>query len=345
MTEPPNTLAHSENRPMMKREKTTPSPQAPMPETPERKPRFKRVAVENIEITERDVEIVRQVAKHRFLRSTHITALVPGSAQTTIRRLQLLYHHQILDRPREQIDYYNPIGSKAIVYGLGNKGADLLAERMEYLRGKINWAAKNKSVGPIFLEHTLLTADFMVALEVACREHGRVRLIDAQEILAKAPESTRKRPNPTGLSVTVDDLDQRRHTLGVIPDQMFGLQYLDKPEGRNIGYFFLEADRATMPVMRSNLRQTSFYRKLVTYYATWETGLHTKLFNFKNFRVLTVTSSPARVANLIEANKTFAKGTGSRIFLFTDEASLKKAGNPLTLDWQSGREGETVRLV
>ena len=316
-----------------------------MPETTARKPRFKRVAVEDIQITERDVEIVRQVAKHRFLRSSHITSLVPGSAQYTVRRLQLLYHHQILDRPREQIEYYQRLGSKPMVYGLGNKGADLLAERMEYSRGKINWAAKNKSVGPIFLEHTLLTADFMVALEVACREHGRVRLIDAQEILEKAPESTRKRSNPTGLSVTVDDLDQRRHTLGVIPDQLFGLQYLDKPEGRNIGYFFLEADRATMPVMRHDLRQTSFYRKMVVYYATWETGLHTKLFNFKNFRVLTVTSSPARVGSLIEANKILAKGTGSRMFLFTDETSLKKAGNPLTLEWQSGKEGETTRLV
>lgn len=319
-----------------------------MSETPARKPLFKRVAVDNIEITERDVEIIRQVAKHRFLRSSHIVALVPGSAQKTIRRLQLLYHHQMLDRPREQIEYYQKLGSKPMVYGLGNKGADLLAERMKYPRGKINWAAKNKTVGPIFLEHTLLTADFMVALEVACRENGRVRLIEAEEILAKAPESTRKRRNPLGWNVTVEEVekaDRPRHTLGVIPDKIFGLRYLDKPDGKNTAYFFLEADRATMPVMRSNLRQTSFYRKLVAYYATWETELHTKQFNIKNFRVLTVTSSQSRVRNLIEANKALAKGTGSRLFLFTDEASLKKAGNPLTMDWQSGKEGETVRLV
>lgn len=331
---------------MMKTKETTDLNSAPMSETPARKPRFKRVAVDKIEITDRDIEIIRQVAKHRFLRSSHIVALVGGSSQKTVRRLQLLYHHQMLDRPREQIEYYQTLGSKPMVYGLGNKGADLLAERMEYTRGKINWAAKNKKIGPIFLEHTLLTADFMVALEVACRENGRIRLIDTEEILAKAPESTRKRLNPLGWNVIVNDVDQRRYTLGVIPDKIFGLQYLDKPEGKNIGYFFLEADRATMPVMRASLRQTSFYRKLLAYYATWETGLLAKIFNFeKSFRVLTVTSSSARVTNLIEANKALVKGVGSRIFLFTDEASLKKADNPLTMEWQSGREGETMRLV
>jgi len=316
-----------------------------MLDTPERKPRFKRVDdAPRIEITERDVEIVRQVAKHRFLRSSQIVSLINASPQMIVRRLQLLYHHQLLDRPREQIAYYQNLGSKPMVYGLGNKGADLLAERLSIPRGKINWTDKNKAVGSVFLEHTLLTADFMVAVEVACREHGRIRFIDTEEILANAPASTQKSKNPLGWRVNVQD-DRRVYTLGVIPDKIFGLQYLDKPEGRNIGYFFLEADRATMPVMRSNLDQTSFYRKLVAYHATWEREILIKQYGFKNFRVLTVTSSQSRVQNMIEANKTFTKGLGARIFLFTDEDTLKKEVNPLTLTWQSGREGETVRLV
>jgi hypothetical protein len=38
-------------------------------------------------LTERDLEIVRQVARHRFLRSTHLFALIGGSPQKIHERL------------------------------------------------------------------------------------------------------------------------------------------------------------------------------------------------------------------------------------------------------------------
>lgn len=165
---------------------------------PSRKPRFKRVPVENMQLTERDLAIIRQVFKHRFLRSIHIVALLNSIPQMTVRRLQLLYHHGYLDRPWEQVEFYHKVGSRPMAYGLGNRGADLLAEAFGMPRGKIDWAAKNKSVGQIFLNHTLSTADFMEHLEVACREHGRIRLMEAQEILDQAPEMTRRRKSPFG---------------------------------------------------------------------------------------------------------------------------------------------------
>ena len=49
--------------------------------------------------------------------------------------------------------------------------------------------------------------------------------------------------------------------LAVIPDAVFGLDFSVE---RKRKYFFLEADRATMPVVRRDLDQTSFVRKLVT---------------------------------------------------------------------------------
>jgi len=62
-----------------------------------RLPRFKRaLIVEQIELTDRDTRIIRQVNRHRFLRSPQIAMLVGGSAQQTLRRLQLLYHHGYL---------------------------------------------------------------------------------------------------------------------------------------------------------------------------------------------------------------------------------------------------------
>ena len=72
-----------------------------------RLPRFRRApGVPRIELTERDREILQQVHRHRFLRSSHLGQLVPGGRKHLLRRLQLLYHHGYLERPRAQIDYY-----------------------------------------------------------------------------------------------------------------------------------------------------------------------------------------------------------------------------------------------
>ena len=61
---------------------------------------------------------------------------------------------------------------------------------------------------------------------------------------------------------------------GVIPDRVFGLEFADGSRA----WFWLEADRATMPVTRSNLDQSSFRRKLLTYEATWSQNLHRTQF-------------------------------------------------------------------
>lgn len=130
--------------------------------------------------------------------------------------------------------------------------------------------------------------------------------------------------------------------LGVAPDRVFGLRFEDEPEGSNRAFFFLEADRASMPVARRGLRQTSVARKFLAYAETWRQGLHTAHFGIKRFRVLTVTTAPERARHLLAANERLAGG-GSPIFLFADAASLL-GGNPLTYAWLNGlREG--TRLI
>ncbi len=319
---------------------TTSTDRQPVPG--KRKRRFRRQPDGHIQLTERDAAIIQAVYRHRFLRSTHILALFDGG-QGLVRRLAELYHHAYLDRPREQIEFYQNAGSKPMVYALGNKGADFLAQHCGVARGKIDWTAKNHGIRTLFLEHTLLVADVMVAVELACRRVGRVRLVGASEIVAQSPEETRRRKKPLQWTVHCRYQNEQAE-LGIIPDAVFALHYLDKPEGRNRAYFFLEADRATMPVTRKNLQQTSFFRKMVAYHATWKQDLHTRLFGIKNFRVLTVTSSPERVANLLAAHRDLNGGIGSKMFLFTDEGTLKAANNLLALPWRNSQDDEPVRL-
>src|SRR5436305_11420470 len=133
-----------------------------------RRPRFERAPVRPMILTPRDLAILRAVHRHRLVRSTYLVALSGGSQQATLRRLQLLFHHGYLDRPSMQLDWYAR-GSEPLVYALGNRGAELLEAEGALRRGGIRWDTKNRNLSRVFLHHTLMMAEIMIAFEVACR--------------------------------------------------------------------------------------------------------------------------------------------------------------------------------
>ena len=306
-----------------------------------RRARFRRDAPQPIRITQDDIAIVRHVARHRFLRSTHLIQLLERrSPKKMLERLAALYHNSYLDRPRAQLDYYATAGSAPLVYAIGNRGAELLSELDGIPRAKIDWTDKNRSAGRLYIEHTLLTADLAVALEIAQHRQPGVRLIEARDILAAAPEATRAAKNPWALPARIVHGDTT-HDIRVIPDKVFGLDFT---EARKRSYFFVEADRATMPVMRSHPRQTSFHAKILAYLAGGGSdNAHGKRLGIGNFRVLTITTSQERIETMIEAVKRATRGAGSNQFLFTDRHTLLAAANVLQLEWISGK-GQRVRL-
>jgi len=290
----------------------------------ERRPRFRRVKPRPFVLTPRDRTIVELVAEYRILSSEQIIALVgEGSPQVILRRLSLLFHGRYLERPRSQIeDLLRFTGSRPIAYALGTAGATLLGLKPP------------KPVKLPFVDHTLGVSSVLVAFTLSCREHGNVRVMPWREILAeKVPEERRRKKEPDAWKARLPD----GGAVGVKPDAIFGLHYLDKPEGANRAYFFLEVDRGTMPVMRAGLSQTSVYRKLLAYHATAAAGLQTSLFGIKTFRVLTVTRSPEkrRLASLVDAAGKLPSLQG--LFLFGEEQSLL-GGDALTSEWISGKK-------
>lgn len=292
-----------------------------------RLPRFKRSPeIPPLRLTSRDGEILKCLQRHRFLRSDHILALSDGSRQQVLRRLQRLFHHGYLERPSCQIDYYQS-GSRRIAYGLGNKGAAWLKRELSLHFHQLDWQQKSH-VGRLFLEHALLVSDIMVAVELACRKHKDFRLLSAGDLrIANMRE-------PFQWKV---DIGQRQK-CGVIPDRVFGLEF-----NGNQYWYFLEADRGTMPMTRGNLDQTSFQRKLLAYEATWSQNLHRTRFGWQRFRVLTVTTNKQRVQGIIEVCQGLAHGHG--LFLFLDAAALAKQGDILTIPWQTCRPDKTATLT
>ena len=289
-----------------------------------RLPRFERVAkVPPIKLTDRDHKIIRLIYRHRFLRSHQVMALLGGSAQNLSRRLQWLFHHGYLERPRAQLQYYERSGSQTIAYGLGNKSGSLLQ------LNPASWGEKNRAIGRMYLAHAMLVSDAMVSLELACRQRG-IRLLYEDEL---------NLPIEAPLHWRVKIRDGSK--LGVIPDRVFALEYTDRNGQVQRVYYFLEADRGTMPVVREKFSQTSFYRKLLAYEATWTNKVHQRHLGIHRFRVLTVTTSAARVKSLLDACSRLQRGHG--LFLFADESVLHR--DLLTAVWQCGKDGGLSALI
>jgi len=105
-------------------------------------------------IGERDLRILGALAEHRFLTSKQIFALDGGGQRNLQRRLQYLFRLGFVDRPSQQLSFDR--SQTHIVYALGNKGADLLCERLGWPRGKVDWNAKNRQASASYIWHGLV---------------------------------------------------------------------------------------------------------------------------------------------------------------------------------------------
>jgi hypothetical protein len=212
---------------------------------------------------------------------------------------------------------------------LSNKGVTLLRQELGVAAA---WREANHEIGTMFLEHAILVSDVMFSIELACRKSSEVRLLYEDQL---ALQSDR---NQFQWQVKVHD---HGVTLGIVPDRVFALEYKDQTREMQRVYFFLEADRGTMPVVRSGLKQTSFYRKLLAYEATWTQKVHQRKLGIHRFRVLTVTTNAMRVTSLLEACSRLKRGHG--LFLFADRTVLNK--DPFSAVWRCGKSAKISALL
>ncbi len=304
---------------------------APLRSTAIRRPRFRRHDPPPFRLTTDDLTIIRHVAEHRFLRSTHIVRLIGRAPDKVLRRLAALYHHGFLDRPRAQIDHFNAAGSSPLIYALGNKGATLDAWT------GIDWTDKNRDVKRPYIEHALMVADFMVAMECAVRNRPGIKLVRAREIIADVARSPGIAIRAWTMTAVVPGAETE---VAVTPDKVFGIEFTDT--GRR-NYFVVEADRSTMPIDRPSLAQSSFRKKLLVYHHGHKAKRHAALWGIPGFRVLTLTKSRDRIASMIGSLQAITADKGSNVFLFADSRHVC-SNDPFALEWLSGKS-EVVALI
>lgn len=307
--------------------------------------------IPSFEITERDEEILKIIGRYRIATSAHITALItvtfPGSSeQAVLRRLHLLYHGGYLSRPKAQVEVHKAGGgSKAITYALGNHGADYLAQKFGFRRPSVDFTATARTAVRLALEHSTEITEFVSAIETSCRRRGNLALIPFDEILRTlAPEDTRRsrRPDTWAVAVRWKGQDVVLHTT---PDAIFGICDLDRPEGRNRKFYYLEADRGTMPTVRRDLTKTSILRKLVAYGFAHTHRIHERRFSFPNIRTVTVTPGRQRIRNIIDAYREHVAAVApAGLYLFADRASLSRSADILEFPFLDAA-GNQIRLL
>jgi hypothetical protein len=264
-----------------------------------RRSRTRRASTgKRIELSRRDLEIFRALTLYRYLSSTYLHAFAGGLSEKRFKeRLGDLFHEGYIDRPKVQWEQVNSRYRPAIYEG---KAATSEAIRQAGLEAGVR-TYLSKGAHRQF-PHSLLICELLASIELATMRIANTRFIGWSEILARSPQDTRTSPTPFRIPVSPGRY--------LVPDALFGLEYTSGAE-KAFRFFALEADRGTMPISRSNERQTSYLGKLAAYRSIIESRAFKTHLGIPNLLVLTVTTGPKRLAEMLTK-----LGGEHRLFLF-----------------------------
>jgi hypothetical protein len=264
-----------------------------------------------IELTSRDIKIFQLLSRYRYLSSTYIHAFVGGASETRFKeRLGDLFHEGYLDRPEQQWQFANAIHRPA-VYESGLGTARALLESgivVDDSRSFLSTMAHRQ-----FL-HSLMICEVLASLDLGMRADSRLRLIAWPEILGRAPEATRSSQTPFRIPVPSGGY--------LVPDGLLGIEYA-QGSAKAYRFFALEADRGTMPVVRSNQNQTSFMGKVAAYREIIGWQVHKAHWGIPNLLMLTVTTSESRMREMIRCLGDQGRECAAFLFAAADDAALK----------------------
>lgn len=285
-----------------------------------RLPRHRRVAPSDrppMVLTERDCEIIRLINDCRALTGGQLETLFFNSRSTAQYRLSRLFQHEYVNRQFLSSVAGSPASSPAI-YSLGKRGVQVLIDTFHYEREEVR--LPKTMFAWQFMEHLLKINLVRVAVMLACRARGWSLESWLDE------RSFRARPD----YVTLTDKRGKAHKKPVLPDGYFCLAV---PKG--MARFFLEVDRGTEP-------HSKFRPQVMVYEAYTKSGQYQARFQAKSLRILIVTTSPRRLANLKAVTK---KAGGDRKYWFTTSAQVEAQTILTAPIWQTLESSELLSLI
>ena len=283
-------------------------------------------------LTDQDLEFLLYVYKYRLLTVKQAYYFADGNRENIIQPWQ--YAHRRFNKMWQNgyvrlIDTPNSFRKNhPNIYGLDKKGAIALERKYGIDISNLKWTEKQKGVkSDWFIEHTLMISEIMATIVHGCRSRKDLEFIYESELIEnrpiKAEKKFHKRSWRYELKKGYQGLERDR-VFGQEPDRAFGIRKFKKDgQIETEKYFFLEADRKTMPVKRVTFNRSSYFRHMVGYIASYRNRLYSQYWGFKNVRVLTVTGSEKRIQSMIDLNaELHPKKQGYGQFLFTHEKAI-----------------------
>ncbi len=289
-----------------------------------RRPRFQRLLESpTIRLTDRDKAILSAVVEYRFLTTSLILLLVTGSKQNIRRRLQRLYHAGFLDRPRAQLPLRYAGELFDFVYSSTRK---TLSPALAFSRRTVS-GKESKKVSSLFLAHALSVSEAQIRIRVLCLLHG-LAFISQHEIVSAGQHEDSAGHLHWRVALKADKTTEN---VGVIPDAVFSIEQQELSGEKRRLYYFLEADRGTMPLYRKSLRLSSIRRKTLSYLRSRRMKLLKEHYNIPGFQVLFVARTTERLERIKEVCTAATDCHSSSLFLFTTQDELQAGNLPPSL--------------
>ncbi len=240
-------------------------------------------------LTNRDYDIFTDFYKHSLLNTNHLASLhchSEGHKQRLRRRLQRLLRAGYLTRLKTPIDQPRD-------YVLSQRGMNALSNARHVPPRRMNIPRSARS----YRNHDLALSDFTVSMDLFARSLQGVSLINELKLIHRSPRLDVRAYR--GWPVTVRNTAERLE-FWVKPDRFLGVEFANRPAGRNARYFAIEIDRGSMPLKAAILTKASIFRKLLAYDATHHNKVLRAIFGIEHAYTLFLTTGRRRRDNMVQ---------------------------------------------
>ncbi len=241
-------------------------------------------------LTQRDLEVVLDLYKYRYLKTSQIQQLYFPSLQTANRRMRSLIDQKL-------VKHFSVPNVAERIYHISQRGASLVANQLGVTAEDLNWSKNTRAPKDYyFMQHFLGINQFRIDLNQACQN-------SPVELLGFIPEYFGSKHLSGRITKHIKDFvfDARnpRDKITHTPDAVFALQRDDKP-----ALFFLEIDRGTEVLTNPYKGFLKMSRYYINYAKERKFKSYEQEFNCSQlhlFRLLIITTSEQRLNNMRQA--------------------------------------------
>jgi hypothetical protein len=270
----------------------------------------------------RDIALSVLFGGYRYLRSDMARRLLSkelrGANETRFKdRFTILFHETstpygqaYLDWPEQQDTYYNARYTSGIFEQ--GAGAAMCLAKHGITPEPRDFFKRSHEDGQF--PHSLNVCDTIASIEAGFVDNPKFRLITWQEIFAKAPVPSRA--FPVTVSYTFPGKrSPETHSFNLIPDNLFGIEYV-RPDGSTEPMYFAHEAECKNRVCTTTFKSNSWMKKYLGYRYVLKHRLYEKRLGLPNLHILTTPPTWARVETMTEFIMQVTDGKGSTPFFF-----------------------------